>query len=289
MELRHLRYFSVLGKELHFAKAAEKLFITQPALSKQIQQLEEELKVKLFERNKRTVKLTEAGKHFMDETEFIINHLDLAIEATRRKAKGEEGEVRIGFVGSAMQNIIPNLLEQLSQLYPDIHTSLQELNNKNQLDAIAHDKLDIGFVRLENVHKDFKQWVVYEDSFSLVVSKKHPIGKTGFKSLDQFKEDQFILFSNDYSQEYYDNIMSIFTDHGFEPKVSHKSVQANSIFRLVEKQLGVAIVPSALEQGVSLEIEFISLAHLRQRTRLMAVWSPANRNVALDKFLELLS
>lgn len=288
MELRHLRYFAALGKELHFAKAADKLFITQPALSKQVQQLEDELGVRLLERTKRNVKLTEAGKYFLNEAEFVINHLEQVTEGVRRKAEGEEGEVRIGFVGSAMQNIIPDLLEQLSRKHPGIYTSLQELNNKDQLEALLHDKLDIAFVRLETVPRDLEKKVVFEDSFSLVVSKKHQIGKVNFESLLQFKNEQFILFSNDYSQEYYDNIMSIFTDHGFQPKVSHRSVQANSIFRLVEKGLGVAIVPSAMQDGVNLDIEFISLAELRQRTQLMAVWHKRNRNEALEKFLGMM-
>lgn len=288
MELRHLRYFVMLGRELHFAKAAEKLFISQPALSKQIQQLEDEMQVKLLERTKRNVKLTEAGKYLLNESQYIINHLEQVVEAAQRKAEGEEGEVRIGFVGSAMQNIIPNLLERLNSSHPGIHTSLQELNNKDQLDALLHDKLDIAFVRLETVPKELEKKVVFEDSFSLVVSQKHSIDKANFESLSQFKNEQFILFSNDYSQEYYDNIMSIFTDHGFQPKVSHRSVQANSIFRLVEKELGVAIVPSAMQDGVNLNIEFISLAHLRQRTQLMAVWHRENRNEALVKFLELM-
>lgn len=288
MELRHLRYFTALGKELHFAKAADKLFITQPALSKQVQQLEDELGVRLLERTKRNVKLTEAGKYFLNEAEFIINHLEQVVEGARRKAEGEEGEVRIGFVGSAMQNIIPDLLERLNLKFPGIYTSLQELNNKDQLEALLHDKLDIAFVRLESVPRDLEKRVVFEDSFSMVVSKKHHIGKANFKSLDQFKKEQFILFSNDYSQEYYDNIMSIFTDHGFQPKVSHRSVQANSIFRLVEKGLGVAIVPTAMQDGVNLDIEFISLAGLRQRTQLMAVWHKRNSNEALEKFLGLL-
>ncbi|WP_420387558.1 LysR substrate-binding domain-containing protein [Roseivirga sp.] len=289
MELRHLRYFLTLGKELHFAKAADRLFITQPALTKQIQQLEEDLQVKLLDRTKRNVKLTEAGRYFLDEAEYVLNHLDKVTEATRRKAEGQEGEVRVGFVGSAMQHIIPELLEKLHAQYPGIHTSLQELNNKDQLEALLHDKLDIAFVRLETVPNELEKQVVFEDAFSLVVSKKHPIGKAGFKSLAQFSKEQFILFSNDYSQEYYDNIMSIFTDHGFKPKVSHRSVQANSIFRLVERQLGVAIVPGAMSDGVNLDIDFISLAHLRQRTQLMAVWHKKNRNEALVKFLELLS
>lgn len=288
MELRHLRYFVVLGRELHFAKAADKLFITQPALSKQIQQLEDELSVKLFERTKRNVKLTEAGRYLLDESQYILNHLEQVVEATQRKAEGEEGEVRIGFVGSAMQNVIPDLLERLNTKHPSIHTSLQELNNKDQLDNLLHDKLDIAFVRLESVPRELEKKVVFEDSFSLVVSKEHPIVSSNFESLKQFQREKFILFSNDYSQEYYDNIMSIFIDHGFQPKVSHRSVQANSIFRLVEKQLGVAIVPSAMQDGVNLDIEFISLAHLRQRTQLMAVWHKKNRNEALVKFLGLM-
>ena len=204
------------------------------------------------------------------------------------QGEGEEGEIRIGFVGSAMQRIIPELLEQMSKIHPNIHASLDELDNKDQLDAIARDKLDIGFVRLESVHKGFEQRVVLEDSFSLVVSNKHAVQPRNFKSLDQFKDEQFILFSNDYSQEYYDNIMSIFTDHGFEPKVSHRSVQANSIFRLVERQLGVAIVPTALQGGLDLGLSFISLNHLPQRTKLIAIWSDDNRNEALSNFLALM-
>lgn len=288
MELRHLKYLLALGKELHFAKAAEKLFITQPALSKQIMQLEDELGTKLLNRTKRSVSLTPAGKYLMDEAEYIINHLNRVVDATKRKGEGEAGEIRVGFVGSAMQSIIPELLEQMSKIHPHMHASLDELDNKDQLEAIARDKLDIGFVRLESVHKGFEQRVVLEDSFSLVVSNKHVVQPKNFKSLDQFKDEQFILFSNDYSQEYYDNIMSIFTDHGFEPKVSHRSVQANSIFRLVERQLGVAIVPSALQGGLDLGISFIPLNHLPQRTKLMAIWNADNRNEALSKFLELL-
>ena len=288
MEFRHLKYLLAVGKELHFAKAAEKLFITQPALSKQIMQLEDELGTKLLNRTKRSVSLTPAGKYLMDEADYIINHLDRVVDATKRKGEGEEGEIRIGFVGSAMQRIIPELLEQMSKIHPNIHASLDELDNKDQLDAVARDKLDIGFVRLESVHKGFEQRVVLEDSFSLVVSNKHAVQPQNFKSLDQFKDEQFILFSNDYSQEYYDNIMSIFTDHGFEPKVSHRSVQANSIFRLVERQLGVAIVPTALQGGLDLGVSFIPLNHLPQRTKLIAIWNADNRNEALDKFLALM-
>lgn len=288
MEIRHLKYLMAVGQELHFGRAADKLFITQPALSRQILQLEEELGVKLLERDKRNVALTSAGAYLMDEAEYVINHLNQVIESTRRKAKGEEGEVRIGFVGSAMQDVIPDLLVRLNEQYPKLHTSLDELSNKEQLSALIHDRLDIGFVRMERVPADFEQLVVFEDSFSLVLPADHQLNTDSFKSLNQLKEEQFILFSNEYSQEYYENIMSIFADHGFEPHVSHRSVHGNTIFRLVEKHLGVAIVPTALASGVSLGVQFISLECLPQRTKLTAVWSNTNRNSALQKLLETL-
>ena len=288
MELRHLKYLVALGQELHFARAADKLFITQPALSRQIQQLEEEVGVKLVERTKRKVALTTAGAYFFDEATYVINHLEQVVQATQRKAAGEEGQIRIGFVGSAMQNIIPDLLLRLNEAYPRIHTSLEELSNVEQLRALAQDRLDIGFLRMRQVPGDFEKKMVFQDSFSLVVPKNHRVGPDNFTSLSQFKDEAFILFSNEYSQEYFDNIMSIFTDHDFEPNVSHRSVHANTIFRLVEKQLGVAIIPSALARGVDLDVTFISLKELPQRTQLTAVWNARNRNTAMEKMLGLM-
>lgn len=288
MELRHLKYLVALGQELHFARAADKLFITQPALSRQIQQLEEEIGVKLVARTKRKVALTTAGSYFFDEASYVINHLDQVVQSTQRKAAGEEGEIRVGFVGSAMQNIIPDLLVQLNKAHPRLNTSLEELSNVEQLRALAHDRLDIGFLRMRQIPGDFEKMMVFEDSFSLVVPKDHHISRDSFTNLRAFKDERFILFSNEYSQEYFDNIMSIFTDHDFQPNVSHRSVHANTIFRLVEKHLGVAIIPSALARGVALDVRFIPLDHLPQRTRLTAVWNARNRNAALEKMLKLL-
>jgi len=288
MEIRHLKYLVALGQELHFARAADKLFITQPALSRQIQQLEEEIGVKLVERTKRKVALTTAGAYFFDEATYVINHLEQVVQSTQRKAAGEEGEIRVGFVGSAMQNVIPDMLVRLNKEYPRLHTSLEELSNVEQLRALAHDRLDIGFLRMQHVPGDFEKKMVFEDSFSLVVPKDHKINAKSFTDLRQFSNEPFILFSSEYSQEYFDNIMSIFTDHDFEPHVSHRSVHANTIFRLVEKHLGVSIIPSALAKGVNLDVTFIPLDQLPQRTRLTAVWNARNRNNALEKMLALL-
>jgi len=118
IELRHFKYFLEVAEELHFRKAAEKLFITQPGLSRQIQQLEEELDVKLFVRNKRNVALTAPGKYLQQELKGVINNLDFIVKQLKMIEAGDDGEVRIGFVGSAMQRVIPKVLLEINKQYP---------------------------------------------------------------------------------------------------------------------------------------------------------------------------
>ncbi len=284
--LRHLTYFQVVAEELHFRRAAERLHITQPGLSRQIKQLEEVIGVTLFVRDKRSVQLTESGKFLLEEVDAIQNQLEQIIQTTRLIGKGEEGELRIGFVGSAMHGVIPDLLKRLSEQFPKIHTRLDQLDNRQQIEAITHDRLDIGFIRSQQIPEGVKRLEVFNESFSLVLPENHPLLEQNFKRIDQLSEEHFILFSQDYSYDYYQLVMSIFEDQGFTPKVLHRSVHPSTIFRLVEQGLGVAIVPSSLQSGFNLKIRFISLDKIPQRTALSAIWKQNNRNPVLSKFLD---
>lgn len=285
IELRHLTYFQVVAEELHFRRAAERLHITQPGLSRQIKQLEEVIGVALFVRDKRSVKLTESGRFLLGEVAVIQNQLEQVIQTTRLIGKGEEGELRIGFVGSAMHGIIPDLLKGLSSTFPKIHTRLDQLDNRQQIDAITNDRLDIGFIRSQQIPEGVKRLEALNEPFSLVVPETHQLSIRNFKQISQLKEEHFILFSQDYSYDYYQLVMSIFEDQGFLPKVIHRSVHPNTIFRLVEQGLGVAIVPSSLQSGYDLKVRFINLNSLTQRTVLTAIWKEENRNPVLSKFL----
>lgn len=288
IEIRHLRYFLAVAEELHFRKAADRLFISQPGLSRQISQLEAALGVKLFIRTKRNVELTPSGQYLKDRTETWLNQLDFTFRSLRSIDKGEEGEVRIGFVGSAMQTVIPESLTKLDSKFPGIHTSLTEMSNHDQLNELEHDRLDIGFVRLNRTPADIESRTVFEDTFSVVLPADHFLDGSNFESVHQLAAEKFILFSSDYSFGYYDQIMSICEDAGFSPHVSHKSVHANTIFRLVENKLGVAIVPTTLQYGFDLKIRFIELKEIPQRTKLSAVWKAKNENPALKWYLEVL-
>jgi len=288
LELRHFTYFLAVAEELHFRKAAERLFISQPGLSRQIKQMEEIIGATLFIRNKRSVKLTAAGIYLKKEIDYIFNHIDFTIKQTALIDKGVEGEVRIGFLGSAIQTVIPNLLVQVDRDFPKIQFSLEEMSNHDQVEALLKDQLDIGFVRLSRVPEGFRMKTVEIDTFSLVIPKAHKLNEQNFKSIAQVSKEHFILFSSDYSSLYYNTIMSICEDKGFTPIVSHKSVHAQTIFKLVENGLGVAIIPTSLQRGFDLNVKFLKIPKISQKAILSVIWKEDNRNPALEKLKKFL-
>ena len=288
IELRHFTYFLAVAEELHFRKAAEKLFISQPGLSTQIKQMEVLLGVELFFRNNKKVRLTPAGEFLKKETEFVLNHLRQTKRQVKMIGDGQLGEVRIGFLGSAMQNVVPDLLLRLQKNHPTIHTSLEELSNRAQVNALLKDQLDIGFVRLGQVPSSLESKLIFEDTFSLVLPENHELDAVTFRGMHQVSDENFILFSKEYSPLYFDTVMSICEDSGFAPKVNHKSVHAQTIFKLVEGGLGIAIIPTSLQHGFQMRVKFIELKKIKQRAVLSAVWKKDNRNPVLRHCLKLL-
>ncbi len=288
LELRHFRYFLAVAEELHFRKAAEKLFISQPGLSRQIGQMEDLLGAKLFTRSKKKVSLTPAGAYLKGEIEFLLNHLELTKVQLKQINEGQSGTVRIGFLGSAMQSVIPEFLLKLKDQFPKVHTSLEELSNGSQVNAVLKDRLDIGFVRLARVPEPLKIKQVYKDTFSVVLSKTHSLSERNFKGVEQLAGEDFILFDQDYSPHYFDTVMSICEDAGFNPKISHKSVHAQTIFKLVENKMGIAIVPTSLQYGFKMNVQFIALEKIAQRAILSVIWKPDNRNKVVARCIDLI-
>jgi len=288
IEIRHLRYFLAVAEELHFRRAAEKLFVSQPGLSRQIKQMENELGVVLFERHNRKVVLTKAGAFLRDEVSLNLKNLDNIFRSTKLLDGGVEGNLRFGYVGSAMHEIIPNLMIDFSDKFPKVSFNLDEMDNNKQLVALMNQEIDLGFVRYRNIPSGLEEVTNYEDTFSLVLPKNHKIHIDNFKSLREFEDVPFILFDESYSVSYFEIIMSIFDDFGFKPIVSHKSVNANSIFRLVEKNFGISIIPTPLKLGYDMDVKFIELKDIKQRTSLRVIRNPNNQNPSLNNFIELL-
>lgn len=288
LELRHLHYFSIVAEELHFGRAADRLFISQPGLSKQIKYLESILEVKLLDRNNRKVKLTDAGQYLWNEIKQLDDQVENIVHRTRLIHSGFKGNLRVGYIGSAMQNIIPELLNQLDDEYPDIQFDLTEMGNNEQVDRLLHQNIDLGFVRTDNVPQPLKSMIIFEDSFSLVLPINHHIDTTTLDDLREVADEKFILFESSYSQSYYVKVMQIFADAGFTPKVAHHTIHASSIYRLVENGFGISIVPSSLRLGYDLGIKFVELPHVIQKASLSAVWSPDNRNPVMGNVVSIL-
>ncbi|MGL1886146.1 MAG: LysR family transcriptional regulator [Reichenbachiella sp.] len=281
LELRHLRYFLALADNLHFRKAAERLFISQPGLSRQIKEMEVGIGVQLFERHNRKVELTTAGLYLQKEFKDYFTRLDHSIAHAKLLNDGLLGHMRFGYVGSAMQQVIPDLLLAFKKDHPNVHFNLKEMDNQNQIDSLFSDDIDIGFIRQEKIPKALESFPVLKEPFCLVLPENHPINSKNFKNISQLKEESFILFDTNYSPSYYGKIMQIFEDSNFTPIVSHSTIHSASIFKLIENNLGISIVPKSLQQDHLPGVKFIELKNIPQRTILSAVWNQNNRNPIL--------
>jgi len=288
LELRHIKYFLAVAEDLHFRKAAERLYISQPGLSRQIKKMEDELGIQLFERHNRKVTLTQAGTYLRDEYQTIIKSLIKVQNHAQLLHKGQEGDLKIGYIGSAMHKIIPEFLLNIKKQFPNIHVNLQEMDNLVQTASILDQDIDIGFVRMDRVPRGVEIRPIYEETFSLVIPKNHLINKNNFKDLSQLKDEPFIMFDASYSPSYYEKVMQIFDEAGFSPIISHKSVKANTIYRLIENNFGAAIVPTSLQEGYDLGIQFIELTEIEHRTTLQVVWNKANTNPILKNIMKLI-
>lgn len=288
LEFRHFKYFLAVAEELHFRKAAEQLYISQPGLSRQIKQMEEDLGVKLFNRHNRKVELTQAGLYLQKSLMKNFNALDELLNHAKLLNDGQAGKLKIGYVGSAMQKEVPQLLLKYQPENPHVMINLTEMDNNGQIQALLNQEIDVGFVRLDRIPKEIGVHQMEEETFSLVLPKDHQLDDNNFKDLSQLKKEHFIMFDALYSQSYYEKVMQIFDDSGFAPIISHSTVNASSIYRLVENHLGVSIVPTSLQQGYDMAVKFIELKDIPQRTALKMVWNTQNTNPVLKSFLSII-
>ncbi|MEM9984051.1 MAG: LysR family transcriptional regulator, partial [Bacteroidota bacterium] len=288
LELRQIRYFLALAREKHFGKAAEQVYISQPGLSRQIKRMEEALGLSLLIRDSRNVALTQAGQYLAHQFEQVLVDLERHVQHAHQLETGLSGVLRLGYLGSAMQEVIPKLLLAIRQGYPSIQFDLRPMDNPQQLEALLKQEIDLGFVRLDKVPPKLTLHPLITDTFSLVLPAEHPLDATQFRGLAQVKDEPFILFDPSYSQSYFDTVMELFYQAGFEPISAHKTVHPSTIYRLVENGFGLSIVPSSLAQGYDLNIKFIELDQVPQRTTLQLVWNSSLSHPIMDRLLPIL-
>lgn len=259
MELRHLKYFLAVAEELNFTKAAEKLFISQPPLSRQIIELEEEIQARLFIRNNKKVELTEAGKYFKKEVRELFNNLDSIKIKTKKIAENISGEFRIAYISSIYSSVISELIKHLKEQFPYVNFKLFEISTTKQISALEQGKIDLGIIRSPVKSPKIKSQLWFQDGFS-VVYKKDIIQIKSENEIPNLKDETFVFFNKDYAPHYHEVLLELCAFYGFTPKVVHESNNINSIVQLVKNGLGISIVPSNIAKNNSdPEIGFIEL------------------------------
>ncbi len=287
MEFRHLKYFQILAEELHFGKAAERLFIAQPPLSRQIKQLEIELGVPLFKRNKRNVALTEQGHYLLKQTRVILELVNKTKADLKLINQGHSGHINIGYVGATMHSILPELLLKLKQHFPNINTTLLELSNEDQISGIKSGRIHVGFVRTPIQIDGITSQAVLREKFTLVLPKRFKIKKGIDHPLKALKNEPFIAFARDCGPALVDSALSICKKAGYTPNVTHESTQINAMLRLVEVELGYTIVPKSVKKGYELKLQFIDLDEFEEWAELNMIYNAEAMHPIINNLLRL--
>lgn len=287
MELRHLFYFKTVAEQLHFRKAASKLFISQPPLSRQIKELEKELGALLFTRKDKRVALTDAGKYLKSRVDGIFATLEEAKSIVRQIHNSESGELRIGYISSVYQSQLADVLIAMRDAFPFIRSNLFEMPTSTQLMALEQGGLDVGILRGPVQSEQLKIKTLFFDPFVVVV----PATKTKFKQQEKLaaylKASPFIFFSKQIAPHYNDKLIEICARMGFKPDIVHEANNAHSILQLVEAGLGVSILPHSLKQQYgSLKVSFVELQNIPVTTEVVLAYKQTNKNAALKWFIE---
>lgn len=247
MELRHLRYFVAVADEQSFTRAAERLHISQPPLSRQIQDLEEELGTPLFERGSRPLKLTEPGRFFYSHATRLLEQAAQATRATRRIARMERRLV-IGFVASTMYGALPRLVRLFRAALPQVEIALEEMPTLEQIEALKTGRIDVGFGRIRLEDASIKREVLREERLVAAIPVEHTLAIPGKPLILAALESQEILvYPRKPRPSYADQVLSLFRDQGLQPAAVHEVQEIQTALGLVAAGMGICVVP----EGVS--------------------------------------
>ncbi|AOA57918.1 cis,cis-muconate-binding transcription regulator CatM [Acinetobacter larvae] len=244
MELRHLRYFVTVVEEQSITKAAEKLCIAQPPLSRQIQKLEEELGIRLFERGSRPVKVTEAGMFFYEHAVQILTHTAQATSMAQRISAVKQ-TVRIGYVSSLLYALLPQIIYLFRQRYPDIHVELIECGTRDQIEALKSGKIDLGFGRLRLTDPSIKRILLRKERLKLAIHKHHALAEyidSGIY-LSQILDEAIFSYPATPKPNFATAIQSIFTELGLVPKKMIEVREIHMALGLVASGEGICLIP----------------------------------------------
>ena len=287
MELRHLRYFVAVAEELHFGRAAKRLYIAQPPLSLQIQQLEEELGVSLFKRTNRRVELTDAGQAFLDEAYKILAHVEQAKLLAQRAARGEIGKLALGFVSSAAFELLPHLLSAYREQHPQIHVSLHEMEKDEQIAALFARQIQVGLLRPPVDSSELYSEIILREPLLLALPAQHPLVSKAQISILDLANETFVLQPRHWTLGLYDHVMNLCHLANFSPNVKQEAADTYLIIGLVAANMGISLVPASAQSLRSQGVVYRPLEGDITQIEMAMIWRRDDHSPVVEAFLEL--
>lgn len=287
MELRQIRYFQCVAEELSFTKAALRLHMAQPPLSRQIRQLEQELGADLFERLGRSIRLTDAGKFFFDKTSQFSSRLEDIAIATRRIAEKRKKWFGIGFVPSMLYGFGPALIRSVNALNEQAEIGLSEMTTLQQFRALKTGHIDIGFGRILLDDPDIERLVLVEEPLILVVPKNHILSGRLAVGVDDIVREPFILYPATPRPSYADHVIGLFERFGHSLTVAFEANEMQTAIGLVAAGLGITLVPSSVQCMQRNDIDFVTFSAPDFTSSIMMSWSKGNDSPFLRSVIDL--
>ena len=287
MELHQLRCFVMVAEELHFGRAAKRLFMTQPPLSRQIQLLERSMGVQLFERGNRQVRLTVAGQHFYRDARRLLAFSEQASQSAKRLAEGEAGQVSLGFTAVSGYVMIPELLKHATLALPDVRVELHEMVSSAQIEALAANMIDVGFVRQAVARTQLDYRLLLREPLLAALPSDHPLAARPGIALADLEHQPFIMYSPDEGRYFYDCIAGLFAIAGVVPRYLHYLGQTHSILGLVRAGVGIAIVPAAAGDLHLGHLALRPLVDVQAFAEIYLAWRKDNDNPVLPAFTRM--
>ena len=249
MELRHLRYFVTVVQERNFTRAAERLHIAQPPLSRQIQQLEEELGLALIDRDSRPLKATDAGRLLFEHATQVLERVEGIRTMMKRLKTADRPRFVIGFVASTIYAALPDLIRRFRAAAPEVDVNLVEVVSLDQIAALKDGRIDVGVGRIRFDDPAVRRDVLREERLVAALPLGHALlHREGSLSLAQLADEPLIVYPRQPRPSYADQVISLCHDHGFEPRVVHEARELQTAIGLVAAEVGIAIVPTSVQR-----------------------------------------
>ena len=288
IENRHLRYFLEVAETLHITRAAERLHIAQPALTQNIQQLEQELGVALFVRTGKRLSLSEAGQVFQREAERSLQVFNGAQLAAQRAVRGEIGKIAIGFQSTAGLFIVPTLLKQLSAKYPDIEVSLREMGTAAQRRALRQGEIDVA-IMYTLADREFAQHDLTPESLVIAVSVSHPLAERESIAIKELKDEVFVLPAFEVAEVLHHAVLAECADAGFQPHKVQEVSTAQTGLGLVSAGFGISVLPASVQSISRKGVVLKPIRNSRLQVQLALMWPSSHASPIIPKLLECLA